>query len=405
LSTKTPTAASIKPHRGQETILKGRARFTVVACGRRFGKTELGKIAILETALRGGRCWWLSPTYRMAGQVWRDLRRACRRLDGVAIDATDRQIELAGGGLIAIRSAHQPDHLRGAGLDFVVLDEAAFMAPEVWPEIIRPMLVERQGGALFLSTPYGRNAFWRLYLLGLDPEQPDWRSFHFTSYDNPLIPPGEIDALRATTPEHVFRAEYLAEFIDDAGQVFRGVREAATAPPLAAAAPEAGRTYIGGIDWGRSRDYTVITLIDAEAGRVVAIDRFNQIGWALQRGRLAALCARWSPAALWAEENSMGAVNIEALAAEGLPMRPFKMTAASKPPLIEALALAIERGQLALPPDETLLAELSAYEMQRLPGGGHRYSAPAGGHDDMVISLALAWHGARAGRAAMIDFV
>ena len=339
----------------------------------------------------------------MAGQVWRDLRRACLRLNGeVVINKEDWRIDVERGGSISIRSTHQPDNLRGAGLDFVVLDEAAFMLPEVWPEVIRPMLLERQGGALFISTPYGRNWFWEVYQIGLDPTQLEWRSFHYTSYDNPLIPKDEIDEIRRVTPERVFRAEYLAEFIDDEGQVFRGVREAATAPLNTE--PVEGRQYVAGIDWGRSNDYTVITVIDVEARQMVAMDRFNRVGWELQRGRLKALCERWKPRTVWAEENAMGSVNIEALHSEGLPVRPFKMTAVSKAPLIEALALAIERGEIALLPDETLLSELTAYEMEVLPGGGFRFGSPPGMHDDCVISLALAWHGVRYG-GVRIDFV
>jgi hypothetical protein len=374
----------------------------VVACGRRFGKTELGKLLVLEKAISSKHCWWVSPTYRMAAQVWRDLRRDVRRLKKeVVINQEEMRIDFAIGGSISIRSAHQPDNLRGAGLDLVVLDEAAYMMPDVWPEVIRPMLLERQGGALFISTPYGRNWFWEIYQLGLDPAQPDWRSYHYTSYDNPLIPKDEIDDIRRTTPERVFRAEYLAEFIDDEGQVFRGVSEAATAPLHAQ--PVFGRQYVAGIDWGRSNDYTVICILDAETHQLVTIDRFNRVGWELQRGRLKALCERWQPGTIWAEENSIGSVNIEALQAEGLPVRSFKMTATSKQPLIEALALAIERGEIALLPDETLLSELMAYEMQRIPGGGFRFSNPPGLHDDCVISLALAWHGVRYGGVG-IDF-
>jgi hypothetical protein len=369
---------SIELHPGQKKILEQMKRFTVGACGRRFGKTELAKMAILEAALHNRHCWWLSPTYRMAGQVWRDLCSACRRLNGtIVINKEDMRIDFEKGGSISIRSAHQPDNLRGAGLDFVVLDEAAFMMPEVWPEVIRPMLLERQGGALFISTPYGRNWFWGVYQLGLDPAQPEWHSFHYTSYENPLISKDEIDEIRRVTPERVFRAEYLAEFIDDEGQVFRGVREAATAPSHAE--PISGRHYVAGIDWGRSKDYTVITVLDVEARQIVALDRFNRVGWELQRGRLQAICERWQPRLVWAEENAIGSVNIE------------------------ALALAIERGEIGLLPDETLLTELTAYEMERLPGGGFRFSSPPGLHDDCVISLALAYHGVRYGGIG-IDF-
>jgi len=310
-------------------------------------------------------------------------------------------MDLPAGGMIAIRSTHYPDNLRGAGLDYAVLDEAAFMEPRVWPEIVRPMLLERRGGALFLSTPFGKNWFWQLYQRGLDTDEPEWAAFHFKSWDNPLVAYEEIEALRRTTSERVFREEYEAEFMDDAGQVFRSIREAAIAPQDAQ--PNPAQRYIFGVDWARDNDYTCIVVLDATTQQMVALERFNQIGWALQRGRLQSLAEIWQPAVIWAEANSIGSVNIEALQNEGLPVRSFMTTARSKAPLIEGLALAIERAELALLPDEILLNELAAYTLERLPGGGYRYSAPAGLHDDTVIATALAWYGVQHG-GLRVDF-
>lgn len=392
----------MKPHSGQERILTSEARFTVAACGRRFGKTEAGKLAILIRSLRGQRCWWLVPTYQMATQAWRDLRGFCKILPGATISEAERRIDLPGGGMLAVRSTHYADYLRGEGLDFVVLDEAAFMEPTVWPEVVRPMLLERSGDALFLSSPNGRNWFWELYQMGLDETQPRWQSFWFTSYDNPLVMPAELDDVRHSTQERVFREEYLAEFIDDSGLVFRRIREAATA--ALTPQPEAGHSYVAGIDWGRDNDYTAMVVMDADSRAMVALDRFNQVDWSLQRGRLMALYNRWQPVVMWAEANSIGGPNIEALQQAGLPVRPFQMTGQSKGPLIEALALALENEAIALLPDETLLNELAAYTLERLPGGGYRYGAPAGLHDDAVIALALAWYGVRHS-GIRVDFV
>ncbi|MCU0465060.1 MAG: terminase large subunit [Anaerolineae bacterium] len=382
--------------RGPETDLGVK----VLACGRRFGKTELGKLLMIERAVRGGQCWWLAPTYGMAGQVWRDLRRTLAPLRP-DIDTDDRRMTLPGGGMIAVRSAHTPDRLRGAGLDFAVLDEAAFMPDSVWPEVIRPMLLDRRGGAAFLSTPYGFNGFWGLYQLGLDPSEPEWASFHAPSSANPRLDSTEIEAIRRVTPERVFRAEYLAEFIDDAGVVFREVGRHAAAPLADDGQPREGGRYIAGCDWGRVDDYTAVAVIDADSGRLVALDRFTGVGWAVQRGRVSALCQRWNVSALWAEENAAGSVNIEALQADGLPVRPFVTTSRSKPALIDGLVVALERGELSLLDDPVLLSELSAYRLTRLPGGGYRYSAPPGGHDDTVIAVALAWHGSRQGRVGI----
>lgn len=337
-------------------------------------------------------CWWLAPTYAMADQVWRDLKVACRDIPRVKIRESDLRMDFPGGGWLAIKSTHLPDHLRGAGLDLVVLDEAAFMLPSVWPEVVRPMLLDRKGKALFLSSPYGRNWFWELYQMGVQRKR-SWKHFHFTSYENPTLDPDDLEGIKDQTPERIWRQEYLAEFVDDLGQVFRGIRAAATAPLNAEPIPE--RRYACGLDWGRDVDFTAIVVIDSESRQMVALDRFNGVSWSLQRGRLKAIVERWNPVAVWAEANSIGSPNIEALQSEGLPVRPFMTTAASKSPLIEALALAIERAELALLPDAILLDELAAYTYEPLPSGGYRYTAPPGLHDDLVIATALAWHGAR----------
>ena len=171
------------------------------------------------------------------------------------------------------------------------------------------------------------------------------------------------------------------------------MREAATAPLDAFPSPNQRTCF--GVDWGRENDYTVIVVIDSLTRQMLAYDRFNQVNWSLQRGRLKAMCDRWNLLVIYAESNSIGSPNIEALQQEGLPVHPFVTTAASKPPLIESLALAIERRDLALLPDDILLDELTNYRMERLPAGGYRYSAPSGLHDDLVIATALAWHACR----------
>jgi hypothetical protein len=426
----------------QMRIIDSTARFRVVAAGRRFGKTTVGKADILIHAAKGKACWWLAPTYGMASQVWRDLKATASYMPRTRINESERRIDFRSGGWIAIHSTHYPDLLRGAGLDFAVLDEAAYMDSAVWPEVVRPMLLERQGRALFLSSPNGiHNWFYDIYRHGLKPAslhtpvevrvtphrmekatsdsserggevstQPGaevsdrrlWRSFHFPSAANPLIAPEELEAIRLGTPEYIWRTEYMAEFTADVGQVFRGIREAATAP--FGAVPVSGVRYVFGLDWGRSNDATAIIVLDADNRQMVALDHFTGISWALQRGRLKTLYDQWLPVVIWAEANSIGSPNIEALQAEGLPVRPFTTTSASKPPLIESLALAIERRELALLPDENLLGELATYTLNPLPGGGFRYSAPSGQHDDLVIALALAWY-AVTQPTILIDFV
>ena len=119
-------------------------------------------------------------------------------------------------GSIAVRSADNPQRLRGEGLDFLVMDEAAFVKPEVWQEVLRPTLTERKGSALFISTPIGRDN-WFYDLWETAEEGDNWARFRFATTDNPAIDPEEVEAARTEVGSIVFAQEYLAEFVD-AGQ-------------------------------------------------------------------------------------------------------------------------------------------------------------------------------------------
>lgn len=393
---QTNSLTLTKPHKGgQRALWLHPARFHVVACGRRWGKTAFGRLVAARTLFEYGLdVWWVSPTYKMSSAIWRDFKKSLGQF-AVRADGQERMMEFANGAMLTIWTGSQPDTMRGGAPGVAIIDEAAMIRdPEMWPAIIRPALTDHKGRALFLSTPRGHNWFWELYVRGQDPLFPDYKSWCFPSSFNPTIEhiEGEIDEARLSLPDRLFRQEYLAEFIPDAGGVFRGVAEVST---LDERKPYKGE-FIFGVDWGKSNDFTVISILDKQTKKQVAVDRFNQINWSLQRGRLVNLYKRWNPQLIFAEANSIGGPNIEALQAEGLPVRPFDTTAQSKGPLIEALALAIERKEITLINDRVQVAELQAYEMTRLPSGTFRYNAPDGGHDDTVMALALAWHGASA---------
>lgn len=387
----TLTIPLYKLHPAQREVMRSPARFKVLAAGRRFGKTLFGVLVCLIAALEGKRAWWIAPTYQMAEVGWRGLKHLARNVPGVVVRESDKRIDFPGGGWVQVRTGRDPDALRGEGLDLAVLDEAAFMEEEVWSASIRPALADRQGRALFISSPNGRNWFYRLWARGQDPLQSEWASWRFPTRANPHIAEQEIAEAMRTLPQRVFEQEFLAVFLADGGAVFRRIDEAVRvdAQPL----PVQGQAVVFGVDWGRHEDYTVITVLDAQTGRLLTLDRFNTIGWGLQRARLMALAQTWRPQIVVVEANSIGEPNIEELQAAGLPVFPFWTTTATKGPLIDALAAGFERGQIALYNDPVLLGELAAYTLERLPSGRFRYSAPPGMHDDCVIALALAWYG------------
>jgi hypothetical protein len=228
---------------------------------------------------------------------------------------------LRGGGEIWFWSLENFETVRGGDYDFVVVDEACIVRKlaQAWTEVIRPTLIDRQGRALFLSTPRGREFFFELFERGRKWNRPDhwhdewseWESFHAPTASNPYIAPLEIEEIRKELPELAFRQEILAEFLDADGAVFRRVIEAATAS--AKSAPESGHTYVFGADFGRTGDYTVVSVVDATTREQVAIDRYTGVEFVQQQGRIAALAGVWKPATILAEANSFGQSNIEAL--------------------------------------------------------------------------------------------
>jgi phage terminase large subunit-like protein len=145
-----------------------------------------------------------------------------------------------------------------------------------------------------------------------------------------------------------------------------------------------------------SYDFTVLTIIDANTRELVYIDRYNGVDYSMQRQRIKAACDRFNVAGVIAEANAMGKPNNDELRRMGLPVRDFTTTNATKADIIESLAAAFEQGNIRILNDATLIAELQAYEVQRLQSGMVRYSAPDSMHDDCVMSLALSWHGATA---------
>ncbi len=348
---------------------------------------------------RAGRVWWVAPSYPQSNAAWRELKALAAQIPNKAIHEAERRITLPGDGEITVKSADAPDSLRGEGLDLVVIDEAAYCPAEVWTDALRPALSDRHGGALLISTPAGYSWFYDAWQRGQEGRD-DWMSWRYPTADNPLIPADEIEAARESLPDRTFRQEYLAEFIPDGAGVFRSVRAAATATPQLRAID--GHQYQFGVDWGRSGDFTAIAVWDSTTRELVHLDRFTGIDYAMQRGRLLALAERFRPIVVVAEQNSMGGPIIEALQREGLNVRPFVTTNASKMEIIDSLALSFERGNIRIIPDPILLGELDAFGAERLPSGLLRYAARSG-HDDCVMSLAIVHHGAdRPSGAALI---
>src|ERR1700694_1239242 len=201
---------SLKP--AQSRIYTCDSRFRVLAAGRRFGKTYLACIELCRAAWGEGRvAWYVAPTYKQAKRIaWKPLKAFTRPFWASQPNETDLRIELTTGGTIALRGADEYDSLRGEGLDFVVLDEFASMAPQAWTEVLRPALSDRLGRALFIGTPNGRNHFYELF--EASSELKDWKSFQYTTENGGIVALEELETARRELDERTYRQEYQASF-------------------------------------------------------------------------------------------------------------------------------------------------------------------------------------------------
>ena len=205
-------------HSAQMEVVKNMKRFTVLSAGRRWGKTKLGVWLCLKYAWEGKRAWWIAPSYSMTNEAWADLRSIGIEY-GIRVKEAERTIVTATGGSVQVRSADDPMKLRGAGLDFVVLDECAFMKPQTWAEVIRPALTEKKGSAFFISTPKGYNFFEKLYSEAniLD----DWVRFTYPTITNPIIDPAELEMAKQEIGSFLYAQEYEAQLIEASGGLFK----------------------------------------------------------------------------------------------------------------------------------------------------------------------------------------
>jgi len=247
----------------QKQIAKNKTRFRVVNCGRRFGKTILATEEMIALGLhREARIAYVAPTFQQARDIaWEQLKR---RLVNVNPDINESRLEIKFNNVagttstIVLRGWEAIETLRGQSYDFVVLDEVASMRYfwEGWQEVIRPTLTDRKGGAMFISTPKGFNHFYELYNMEATDKQ--FKSFHFTSYDNPNIPSEEIDEAKNQLTEDRFAQEYLADFRKQEGLVYK---EFQRSRHVYSEATIDVAERLAGIDFGFTNPTAILTIL------------------------------------------------------------------------------------------------------------------------------------------------
>ena len=207
----------------QQDVYNAQERFKVVAAGRRCGKSRLAAWMLILNALEAskGHVFYVAPTQGQARDImWGVLLDLAHPIISGS-HVNNMQIKLINGATISLKGADRPDTMRGVSLKFLVMDEYADMKPSVWEEVLRPALADQKGSALFIGTPKGRNHFYELYKYADLENDPTYRGWHFTSYDNPLLDPEEINVAKKSMSSYAFRQEFMASFEALGSEIFK----------------------------------------------------------------------------------------------------------------------------------------------------------------------------------------
>lgn len=366
-----------KPHPAQQAVLDSTARFRVMMCGRRFGKSLISQDISIDHGINKEYVAYITPTYQLGKIFFQEVIKNLP-VEIYRKNEADLVINFITGGSIRFFTGERLDAMRGLKFHLVIIDEASYISDlqNGWQNSIRPTLTDYKGKAIFLSTPKGKNFFYSLYM---KTDEPEWESFKFTTYDNPHIDPSEIDAAKLQLPNVVFEQEYMANPMENAANPFGTEHINKCCKPSSTA-----QTEYFGIDLAKSVDWTVIIGMDRD-GNTTQVHRFQK-DWLQTKDTIISVCGKNTPIVI--DSTGVGDAIVEDLQKHFNAMHGFKYTSTSKQQLMESLASSIHKGEISYPAG-SVKDELEIFEYLFTPTGV-RYSAPVGFHDDCVNALAMA---------------
>lgn len=394
------------PHPKQKLLHESTARFRVLRCGRRWGKTKAAAYeAISAMLIPQQRGWIVAPTYDLAKKMFREVYWAfmknpqLRQLVKRASNSINlMEIELINGSVCTGKSADNPVSLIGEGLNWLIIDEAARIKEEIWQESLRPTLADKQGWALFISTPRGLNWFNDLYIYGQE-DKFGYMSWSFPSETNPYLPAEEIEEARLTTPFLVFQQEYMAEPVAAQDVYFNWevIDDAIDNDIQEMNMKEHPRyEYYLGLDVARQGEDSSVFIIvekrwDSETLRVVKIIeiRHKLTTEVINRAKL--LDSDFQFKKVFVDETGLGAGVTDGLRAEiGHKVEGIVFTQQSKEDMYSNLRMLLEKKLLRYRKNEKLIYQLKDLRYEQKASSKHlSIHHSDNGHDDFTDALAL----------------
>lgn len=372
-----------KPYSKQKEILDDGHRFKVLSIGRRSGKSVLCQIASVKAMLKGEYVCYITPQYSLAKDFYKEILKILPESILKTFNATDLFIELITGGTIKFFSGEVLDGLRGRKYHLMIIDEAAYI-PDLehqWNSSMRPTLTDFRGSAIFASTPNGKNYFFSLYTKGSLLED-GYKSWQFSTYENPHIDKQEIDDARSMMPASKFRQEYLAEPMENADNPFGTIHVSHNTLTQLSYKP----TLVFGIDIaGLNNDYTVFTGLD-EDGRMSYFERFRS-PWEVTFSKIKALPSNIRKVI---DATGIGNSFYGLLQTQVMNLTPFTFTTETKPKLMYELINDVEQGNVKF--NQVTADEMLVFKYKQTPTGHYTFNAQSGFNDDTITALALANH-------------
>jgi len=396
------TATLYTPHKNQrlihDAINNGSEKYYILAIGRQWGKTllDINQALYWGLSFKKVKIGWVSPIYAQCKKVFKETVKAFDKKPHIyrSVNRGDLIIEYVTGSTVQFFSADSYDSIRGNTFDFLIVDEFAFIAREAWTEVLRATVLVHGKKVILSSTPKGKGLFWELF--NLEHSNKNYKSFRMSSYDNPFIDPKEIDDARATLPDHIFRQEYLAEFLDNAGSVFRNITEAVR-PSV-----QTPKLYFG-LDLGRADDYTVLTIIN-DRNEEIFCKRWRHMEWSTIMNEVAAELNKYKPKGKIESNGSQDAIfeMIQKKVTYGKSnVEPFITALKNKQEIVEDLIVCFEEKTIGILGEDFQKHELEVFTYEyNLKTRNIKYSAPTGLHDDYVMSRAIAYNSLKTMKAS-----
>ncbi len=392
---------AIKNFPKQQAIFDYPAKYKIAVKGRRFGLTKGAANDFIKCALENSfskGLWVDTVNSNIDKYIERYFIPHLNKLPKTMWDwRKQAKMLIINGAYIDFRSAEHPETMEGFGYDKAFLNEAGIILKNeyLWNNAIRPMFWDYPSIKVVIGgTPKGSGGvFQKLAAHGHDPDQPNYKTFHYTSFDSPFEHIHKaIKEDIASMPERVIQQEIYAKFLEDTGVVFRNFTQIMDAEPQK---PLTGHRYVIGVDLAKVEDYTVLAVYDSTNNKQVYQARFNKLDWGMQKSRIAETARHYSdgasPATVVIDATGLGDPVVDDLARMGIPVDPIKFTNDQKRQLIEKLAnwIELERIHMINLPETVVELTNFTYDISETTDRV-RYEAPAGFHDDIVIAHSLA---------------